>query len=95
VRSHDLNRLLDEPGLERRRAPRKYLFWIFWDKCLRNNNLRDFGAARNFNHAKINFVKPFGKDFSQASCCGADIPSVVKKLAVGSFQCSRWQQRTP
>jgi len=78
VRSHDLNRLLDEPGLALWRAPRKYLFWSFWDKSLRNNNLRHFGVARNFNHAQIKFVKPFVKDFSQASCCGADIPSAAE-----------------
>ena len=82
MRSHDLNRLLDELGLERWRAPRKYLFGFFRDICFRNNKLRHFCVACNFYRAQINFVKPLGDNFAQALFFGAEIPS--------SAQSSRW-----
>jgi hypothetical protein len=58
VQSYDLNRLLDEPVLDCWLAPRKYIFWIFWNICLKINKLRHFGVARDFDAHKSTLSSP-------------------------------------
>jgi hypothetical protein len=67
VRSHDLIRLLDEPGPERGAPPCKYLFWI--DPIGMNS-----GGARGGNFAPLPDARRRSPKYSPFSRSGRRFP---------------------